>query len=193
MARQRTDADDQIIETALKRFAESADATKDQRLREQEALNFEFDPWPAGAKLARAAYTYAGVDVPARPMLNIPLLDQPLQLVINQEKAAHLGISVHPETEDADDDTAEINQGIIRHIETRSRANLARSWAFERTVRCGRGITRSANATPVRMRKGRKRSIRSSTSRAFRISSASTTTRGRSSPTTPIGCSRSRS
>jgi hypothetical protein len=139
MARERTEQDDRVIETALKRFAESADATKDQRLREQEALNFEFDPWPAGAKLARAAYTYAGVDVPARPMLNIPLLDQPLQLVINQEKAAHLGISVHPETEDADDDTAEINQGIIRHIESRSRANLARSWAFERTVRCGRG------------------------------------------------------
>jgi hypothetical protein len=82
---------------------------------------------------------YAGETVPARPMLNIPMLDQPLQLVINQEKAAHLGISVHPETEDADDETAEIDQGIIRHIEVRSRANLARSWAFERAIRCGRG------------------------------------------------------
>jgi hypothetical protein len=133
------DGDADIIATALKRFALAADAERDQRKRELEDLSFEFDPWPAEAKTARAGYMYAGETVPARPMLNIPMLDQPLQLVINQEKAAHLGISVHPETEDADDETAEIDQGIIRHIEVRSRANLARSWAFERAIRCGRG------------------------------------------------------
>jgi hypothetical protein len=133
------DGDAKIIEQALQRFALAADAERDQRKRELEDLNFEFDPWPAEAKTARGGYIHAGVSVPARPMLNIPMLDQPLQLVINQEKAAHLGISVHPETEDADDDTAEVDQGLIRHIETRARANLARSWAFERAIRCGRG------------------------------------------------------
>lgn len=132
-----TDAD--TIRVALQRFAQAADAEGPQRKREVEDLSFEFDPWPAEAKQARAGYMYAGETVPARPMLNIPMLDQPLQLVANQEKAAHLGISVHPETEDADDETAEIDQGIIRHIEVRSRANLARSWAFERAIRCGRG------------------------------------------------------
>lgn len=135
-------SDAKIIEVALERFQRAADAEHDQRQRESEDLNFEFDPWPKAVKDARGGYTLAGQNVPARPMVNIPMLDQPVQLVINQEKAAHLGIEVHPESDDADDKTAEVLQGLIRDIEVRSRAGLARSWAFERAVKCGRGYYR---------------------------------------------------
>jgi hypothetical protein len=83
-----------------------------------------------------------GVPLPARPMLSFPTLDQPVQLVLNQERAAKLGIRVHPLSEDADDDTAEALQGLYRRIEVDSRANVARSWAFDRAVKAGRGVYR---------------------------------------------------
>jgi len=75
-------------------------------------------------------------------MLTIPKLDQPIQLIINQQKNAKLGIEVSPNSPDADQETAEVIQGLIRHIEQRSRANLARGWAFERAVKTGRGFYR---------------------------------------------------
>ena len=75
-------------------------------------------------------------------MLTIPKLDQPIQLILNQQKNARLGIIVSPDSEDADDDTAEVLQGLIRHIEVRSRADIARGWAFERAVKAGRGFYR---------------------------------------------------
>jgi hypothetical protein len=79
-------------------------------------------------------------------MLAIPKLDQPIQLVLNQERAAHLGIDVHPISMDADDATATILQGLYRAIEVDSRAGLARSWAFERLVKAGRGAYRILKA-----------------------------------------------
>lgn len=133
------------IATALERFRLASAADTDQRARELDDLTFEFDPWPQAAKDARGGYKAYGEVVPPRPMLSIPMLDQPLQLTINQEKAAHLGIEIHPDPEtadDANDETAEIQQGLIRQIEVRSRAHLARSWAFERAVKCGRGYYR---------------------------------------------------
>lgn len=134
--------DEKVIETALKRFKRAEAADAEQRRREKDDLEFEFDPWTEEAKRARSGYTMAGVTVPPRPMLTIPMLDQPIQLVINQEKAAHLGVEVHPDSEDATDETADVQQGIYRQIEVSSRANLARSWAFERAAKCGRGAYR---------------------------------------------------
>jgi hypothetical protein len=44
-----------------------------------------------------------GVAIPQRPMLSIPSLDHPIQLVLNAEKAAHLGVgSVHPLSDEAE-------------------------------------------------------------------------------------------
>src|SRR6185295_18012561 len=92
-----------------------------------------------GVRDSRKGATIAGVTLPERPMLSIPSLDQPIQLVLNQEKAAHLGVQIHPLSEDADDDTAEVLQGLYRRIEVDSRANLARSFAFQRGVKAGTG------------------------------------------------------
>ena len=75
-------------------------------------------------------------------MLSIPSLDHPIQLVLNAEKAAHLGVSIHPLSDDAEEETAEVLQGLYRRIEVQSRASLARSWAFERAVKAGRGYYR---------------------------------------------------
>ena len=138
-----SDTTAEILAQAKRRFALIVSAESDQRERERDDLRFDAgDQWPDDVKRARGANTVNGVPIPARPMLTIPKLDQPVQLVINQQKNAKLGIEVSPNSLDADTETADVIQGLIRHIEQRSRANLARDWAFERAVKCGRGFYR---------------------------------------------------
>ena len=131
---------------ALARFTLGMDAIQKQVAREISDLRFQIpEPefqWSPEARAMRQGSTIGNVAVPAKPMLCIPKLDQPIQLVLNQEKAAHLGVQVHALSEDADDDTAEVMQGLYRRIEVDSRAGLARSWAYERAVKCGRGAYR---------------------------------------------------
>jgi hypothetical protein len=132
------------MEQALDRFNLGVDADTDQRLREEDALRFQVPEmaWPKDVKEQRKPQLVGGVAIPQRPMLSIPTLDQPIQMTLNAEKAAHLGIKIHPISEEADDETAEIIQGLYRRIEVESRAGLARSWAFERAVKAGRGFYR---------------------------------------------------
>jgi hypothetical protein len=133
-----------IITKALDRFKLGVDADGDQRKREVDALRFQVPElsWPNDVKEQRKPQLVGGVAIPQRPMLSIPTLDHPIQLTINAEKAAHLGIGIHPLSDTADDDTAEVLQGLYRRIEVDSRASLARSWAFERAVKAGRGFYR---------------------------------------------------
>jgi hypothetical protein len=132
-----------VLQQAKDRFALVVSAESEQRKRELDDLEFDAgNQWPDEVKAARGGQVVDGVPIPARPMLTINKLDQPIQLIINQQKNARLGIEVRPDSEDADDDTAEVLQGLIRHIEVQSRADLARSWAFERAVKCGRGYYR---------------------------------------------------
>ena len=132
------------IKKALDRFKLGVDADGDQRKREIDALRFQVPElsWPNDVKEQRKPQLVGGVAIPQRPMLSIPTLDHPIQLTINAEKAAHLGIGIHPLSDTADDDTAEVLQGLYRRIEVDSRASLARSWAFERAVKAGRGFYR---------------------------------------------------
>lgn len=131
---------------ALERFKLGTDAIAKQLKREEADLKFQIpEPefqWSPEAQAMRAGSTIGTASVPAKPMLCIPLLDQPIQLVLNQEKAAQLGVQIHALNEEADDDTAEVIQGIYRRIEVDSRAGLARSWGYERAVKCGRGAYR---------------------------------------------------
>ena len=129
---------------ALDRFKLGADANVEQRNREIDALRFQVPDlcWPDEVKDQRKPQIIGGVAIPQRPMLSIPSLDQPIQLVLNSEKSAHLGVSIHPLSDDAEEDTAEVIQGLYRRIEVESRASLARSWAFERAVKAGRGYYR---------------------------------------------------
>ncbi len=132
------------IKQALDRFTLGVEADADQRKREVDALRFQVPAlsWPDDVKEQRKPQLVGGVAIPQRPMLSIPSLDQPIQLTLNAEKAAHLGVQIHPLSDDADDATAEVIQGLYRRIEVESRANLSRSWAFDRAVKAGRGYYR---------------------------------------------------
>jgi hypothetical protein len=130
--------------TAFLKLTESAWGK--QRKREQDDLKFQIpDPehqWDSFSRSARSAQLVDGVNIPPRPMLCVSTLDEPIQLELNQERSAHLGVTIHPLTEDASDDTAEILQGLYRHIEQDSRAHLARTWCYDRAVKAGFGCYR---------------------------------------------------
>ena len=132
------------LQQALDRFKIGSDADVAQRNREVDALRFQVPDlcWPTEVKDQRKPQLIGGVAIPQRPMLSIPSLDHPIQLVLNAEKGAHLGVTIHALSDEANDDTAEIIQGLYRRIEVESRASLARSWAFERAVKAGRGYYR---------------------------------------------------
>lgn len=135
----------EILTTARKRFRLVCDAENEQRRREREDLMFQVPElqWDPDAKNARLGNLGGiGTPIPPRPCLSIPQLLQPVSLVLNQERNAHLGVNVHPISEDSDDETAEVIQGLYRDIERRSRAYIARTWAFERAVEAGRGFYR---------------------------------------------------
>jgi hypothetical protein len=133
-----------LIEEALERLKLAQTARAKQLKRENEALRFQVPElqWDDDMRASRQAAIVDGVKIPARPMLSIPKLNQPVQLVLNQEKAAHLGVKVSPLSEEATDDTADVLRDLYRREEDRSRAGLARSWAFDRAVKAGTGAYR---------------------------------------------------
>jgi hypothetical protein len=115
-----------------------------QQRREEEDLAFQVPEkqWTDDAQAKFKGGLIDGIFSPPRAMLSISKIDQPIQLVLNQERQAHLGVNIHPLSEDADTETAEILQDIYRGIERDSFADLARTWAFERAVKAGFGCYR---------------------------------------------------
>lgn len=132
------ECDDAIDEIKLVLEAEG-----DQRELEETDLAFDAgDQWPSTVKDSRGRQVIDGVEIPARPMLTISKLKQPCQLVVNQMRKADLGVDVHSQSEKSTRETAEMLGGLLRHIQSRSNAKLARNWSFERGAKAGRGYYR---------------------------------------------------
>jgi len=133
--------DDELWQEAKRCFKLVSTAEYDQREREREDLLFQIpeNQWTESARAERAGGVRNGVATPPRPMLSVSLLLQPMQLVQNQASKASLGVNLHPVSEKAKKETAEIKQGLYRRIERDSNANQARLWALDRAKQCGRG------------------------------------------------------
>ncbi len=147
MAAKDTDGLTALHATALAQFKFIAEIEHDQRARELEALRFQAgDQWTEDAKLSRAGLPANAATgspaVPARPMLTMRTLDQPLAQVVNQEHDADLAITITARDGKANKDTAEVIAGLIRAIQTDSHADDVYSWGFQRMVGCGRGYWR---------------------------------------------------
>lgn len=135
-----------IVELALKRYRICADAENAQRLREQEDLQFARgeleDQWPE--VIVRDRQGGQGTDgrvTPARPILVVNKLRQPLLQVLNEARQARISIDIKPQS-DATQEEADLRQDLIRSIEVKSKANQARLWALDRAIQCGRGFYR---------------------------------------------------
>ena len=136
--------EEELLEQAKIRFKSSQEAEGKQRDREKDDLRFQVpeQQWDEAAKRQRLGFSIDGVPTPARPVLSISKIQQPIQMVLNQERGAHLGVSIQPLSAEAETETAKILEGIYRRIERDSQAHNARSWAFSRAVMCGRGVYR---------------------------------------------------
>jgi hypothetical protein len=145
MPRSRTDITDSIADAIdwLKFTKSVFDA---QRKRENEDLEFQTaeGAWPDDVSRQRAAQPPSGKlpALPARPMLSVASIDEPIALVAAEERKAHLGVTIHPLSEEATDDTAQVLQGLYRSIETDSHASNVRSWSYQRSLWAGWGVYR---------------------------------------------------
>lgn len=72
-----------------------------------------------------------------RPCITINRLQPMLQHVTNEQRMSRPSIQVEPVAGGADPDSAQIRQGIIRHVEVRSHAKTVYDTAFERMLEKG--------------------------------------------------------
>lgn len=130
-----------LHQRALKLTKYAQSVWSNQREREKEDLKFQVPElqWDEDARAARRGMMLGNVPIPARPMLSVDLLKQPVQLVQNAQRQAHLGINLHPLSPEANKETAEIMQGLMREGDRNSQVELVRSWAFDRAVKSGFG------------------------------------------------------
>jgi ribosomal protein L11 len=127
--------DEARLEEARTRFHTAVEADSRQREEAIEDLRFRAgEQWPDQVLTART--------LDKRPSLTIDKLSQSIRQIINAQRQSRIAIDVLPESSGADQDTAEVFQGLIRQIEVESDANAAYSWAFEQAVTCGRGFWR---------------------------------------------------
>lgn len=135
-----------LVQEAIKRFKLVYEVEAEQRAEETENLSLQIpeNGWTDEAKQARAG-SRGGAGIPAvpeRPMLSISLTAQPAQLIKNQFRSAHLGVNIHPVSEDAEEDTADVIKGHYYKIQSEASTEQARDWAFTRAMLAGRGYYR---------------------------------------------------
>lgn len=124
-----------LIETAKKRFQLAADAESEIRRLYLEDLRFRAgDQWPDGIKRQR--------EMDGRPCLTINQMPSFVKRVTNEQRQNRPAIKVDPVGDGADQETAEILQGMIRHIEYDSDAESAYDTAFECAANGGFGYFR---------------------------------------------------
>lgn len=122
-----------VVKEAQKRFKLCAEAEKDFRDDALDDLKFRFgDQWPEEYKRIRR--------LDNRPCLTINRLPQFLRQVTNEQRQNRVGIEVSPVDDAGDVETADIIQGIVRHIEYDSNADSAYDTAFEMAVTIGFGF-----------------------------------------------------
>lgn len=128
----RTEDDAALLARARKQFQMSAMAESALRQEMMEDLRFRAgDQWPDQIRADRVN--------DSRPILTINRLPQFIKQITNPQRQSRPAIQVNPVGDGADVDTAEIIQGLIRHIEYNSHAEVAYDEAFEDAVTMGRG------------------------------------------------------
>lgn len=134
-AGRRSDAD--ILSEARKRYQACKDAEGDNRRKAIEDLNFLVggeNQWDSVALQARKADN--------RPIITVNSLPTYLHQVTNDQRMNTPAIKVHAVDDKADPETANVRQGLIRHIEYDSNADVAYDTAVNSAAAVGFGYFR---------------------------------------------------
>ena len=129
-------SDDEILEEAQAAFQLAADAEAENRREALDDLRFARlgEQWPEKVRRER--------DLEGRPCLTINRLPAFIRQVVNDARQNKPAISVHPVDSAGDPETAEVFNGLIRHIEQSSDAEVAYDTALDFAVTCGLGYFR---------------------------------------------------
>jgi len=139
-------SDSEILAAARSRLELAIAATSESREDENDDLKFYAGSpdnawqWPADVLATRGAVQ--GQTINARPTLTINKLPQHVRQVTNDQRQNRPGAKVIPVDDNADVEIAEIFNGMIRHIEYISDADVAYDTACENQVAYGEGYIR---------------------------------------------------
>ena len=126
---------DPVIQEAIDFLKFCNDANTTNRQEALEDLKFvNGDQWPVELQNSR--------NLESRPVLTINKLDTYCRQVTNQQRQQRPRIKVHATNTQADQKTAQVISGLIRHIEVNSNADHAYDNAFDYAVRMGWGYWR---------------------------------------------------
>jgi hypothetical protein len=128
-----------LLDDIRTRFAYVQEVEADWRRRAEEDLRFF-----AGEQWDQQLLTYRT----GRPSLVIDRMGTTIRQLVNEGRQQRPGITVSAVDSGADPDTAEKIQGLIRHVEVQSNADLAYTTALEHAVICGRGFLRVQTRYP---------------------------------------------
>ena len=124
-----------VAEEAIKRMNIAVDADEDNRQEAIDNLNFSHGKqWPAEIEIQRK--------IESRPCLTINKTDTFVRAVVNNMRQQRPRIKVHPVSDGADVQKSTIIEGLLRHIEVQSNAELAYDTAADFQVRMGWGYWR---------------------------------------------------
>lgn len=129
------ESDKAILLEAQERFRLAEEAEMEIRRLALEDLEFSAGKqWPDNIQQER--------ERDGRPCLVINRMPQFVQQIANDQRQNRPAIKVQPVDDGADEDTAKAIQGLIRHIEYNSNADVAYDTAFDSAVRGGFGFWR---------------------------------------------------
>jgi len=140
----KSDAD--VLATARARLSMAISAYSESREDELDDLRFYAGSpdnqwqWPADVLATRGAVQ--GQTINARPCLTINKLPQHVRQVTNDQRQNRPSGKVIPANEHADLEVAEVFNGLVRHIEYMSDADVAYDTACENQVAYGEGYIR---------------------------------------------------
>lgn len=135
-----------ILTVARSRMTMAISAFSETRESELDDLRFYAGSpdnqwqWPADVLQTRGAVQ--GQTINARPCLTINKLPQHVKQITNEQRMNRPGIKVIPADDKADVEMAEVYNGVIRHIEYISDADVAYDTACENQVSYGEGYIR---------------------------------------------------
>lgn len=128
-----------LITMALERFKLCAEATGVMRAAALDDWRFRTgEQWPAEIVAQR--------DIQKRPCLTVNRIPAFTRQVCNEQRQQRPSLTVNPVGDGADVELAEVQQGLIRHVEINSHADVAYDTAFEQMLVGGFGYWRLRTA-----------------------------------------------
>ena len=133
MAAKNQEKSRDFLNTAMDRWRSCDTAESNQRQEGEKDLRFlNLEQWDPQDERDRED----------RPTLVIDQIGEPFRQLIGRQKAAKPSILAVPVDSGADIDTAEVYQGLMRHIENKGHAKTARDEAFKAAAAVGFGYYR---------------------------------------------------